>query len=68
MEDLITSHCDQVVIVIGLIWACSRKISELERKIETEQTKVKECEKKIEELFRQHNLNIERLINRAEKG
>jgi cell division protein FtsL len=56
------------VIVIGLIWAGSRKISELERKIETEQTKVKECEKKIEELFRQHNLNIERLINRAEKG
>jgi len=68
MEDLITSHWDQVVIVIGLIWAGSRNISELERKIETEQTKVKECEKKIEELFRQHNLNIERLINRAEKG
>ena len=68
MEDLITSHWDQVVIVSCLIWAGSRKISELERKIETEQTKVKECEKKIEELFRQHNLNIERLINRAEKG
>ena len=67
MEHLITSYWDQVVIVIGLVWAGSRKIAELERKIMIEQTKVAECQKKIEELFRQHNLHIERLINRADK-
>lgn len=67
MEDIITSYWEQVVIVIGLVWAGSRKIAELERKIMIEQTKVAECQKKIEELFRQHNLNIERLINRADK-
>lgn len=67
MEDIITSYWDQVVIVIGLVWAGSRKIAELERRIMIEQTKVAECQKKIEELFRQHNINIERLINRADK-
>ena len=67
MEDIITSYWDQVVIVIGLVWAGSRKIAELERKIMIEETKVAECQKKIEELFRQHNLNVERLINRADK-
>lgn len=67
MEDIITSYWEQVVIVIGLVWAGSRKIAELERKIMIEQTKVAECQKKIEELFRQHNINIERLINRADK-
>lgn len=67
MEDIITSYWEQVVIVIGLVWAGSRKIAELERKIMIEETKVAECQKKIEELFRQHNLNIERLINRADK-
>lgn len=67
MEDIITSYWDQVVIVIGLVWAGSRKIAELERKIMIEETKVAECQKKIEELFRQHNINVERLINRADK-
>ena len=39
MEDIITSYWEQVVIVIGLVWAGSRKIAELERKIMIEQTK-----------------------------
>jgi hypothetical protein len=52
---------------VGLIWAASRKFSDLDRRIEINDTKTEEAETKIKELFRLHNLGIERLLRRLDK-
>lgn len=52
---------------VTLVWAFSRKIGELDRKIETLDVKNQENVKKIEELFKFHNNNMERWLSRKEK-
>jgi hypothetical protein len=65
--DLVKTYWHQIVMFVGLIWAASRKFSDLDRRIEINDTKTEEAETKIKELFRLHNLGIERLLRRLDK-
>lgn len=52
---------------VSLVWAFSRKIGELDRRIETLDVRNQENVKKIEELFKFHNANMERWLKKIEK-
>lgn len=67
MDEIIRSYWHQIVMFVSLIWAFSRKIGELDRRIETLDVRNKENIKKIEELFKFHNANMERWLSRKEK-
>lgn len=67
MDEIIKTYWHQIVMFITLVWAFSRKIGELDRKIETLDVKNQENVKKIEELFKFHNNNMERWLKKIEK-
>jgi DNA-binding PucR family transcriptional regulator len=64
MEDFITTYWHQIVMVVGLVWAASRKFGELERRIEIQETKTETADEKLKELFRLHNQSIERMLSK----
>ena len=67
METFISDYWHQIVMFVGLVWAASKKFSDLERRVEVCETKIDENKQKIMELFRLHNAGIERMLRRLDK-